>query len=525
MIKQIVNLTKLQLINLYGFNVFRFTKDKKEKKVKLFLAVMYVLLALMMFGYVGAMSYGYIYIGLSDIIPAYLIMIASMVILMFSIFKAGNMIFQRNAYEILSSLPISQTAVVVSRFIRLYIENLILAVGTLLPGMVVYGMFLRPDVSFYLIGLLVMLFIPLLPITVSVFVGTLITGISSRMKHKSLISTGLSILLLVVMMLFSSQMSSMEGEVDLDKLKDLSEMVLAAIKGIYPPAAWLGEAMVTGNYGICFLAMAGGMFMVTAVIALVSVNYHSISRQLYSTSAKHDYQMENLKKTSVLGALYKREWKRYLSSSVYVTNTIMSPIMALLFSVMLLVLGEEQLQIYLELPIDIRGCIPFLVASIFCMMPTTCTSISLEGKEWWIVKSLPISMKDLLDSKILLNLSLAAPFWIVSEAILAMALRPNLLEMLWLLVIPAVMILFSSVYGITVNLKMPVFNWENEVSIVKQSASAFFGGIGGLLIVLISMIPVILLPAEFVNVWKVIVCVIMVALSAIMYKRNCKIIL
>ena len=35
MIKQIKSLTKLQLKNLYGLNVFRFTKDKKEKARKI----------------------------------------------------------------------------------------------------------------------------------------------------------------------------------------------------------------------------------------------------------------------------------------------------------------------------------------------------------------------------------------------------------------------------------------------------------------------------------------------------------
>ena len=39
MIRQIKNLTKLQLQNMYGLNVFRFSKDKAEKRKKLALAV------------------------------------------------------------------------------------------------------------------------------------------------------------------------------------------------------------------------------------------------------------------------------------------------------------------------------------------------------------------------------------------------------------------------------------------------------------------------------------------------------
>ena len=52
-------------------------------------------------------------------------------------------------------------------------------------------------------------------------------------------------------------------------------------------------------------------------------------------------------------------------------------------------------------------------------------------------------------------------------------------ELLRLAKIPAVMILFSCVFGITVNLHFPVLEWEKEVRIVKQNASAMLGGMGG----------------------------------------------
>ena len=520
MVKQIFNLTKLQLKNLYGINVFRFTKDKKEKRNKLFLAAAYLILMIILFGYMGGMAYGYIFMGMSTFIPAYLIMVSSVIVFVFSIFKAGSVIFQKNSYDILTSMPISPTAIVVSRFIRMYVENLVFVLIIMLPAMLVYGILLKPAISFYLIGLQVMIFIPFLPMSAAVFLGALITAIASGMKHKNLVSAGLSVLLVMVIMLLTTRMSMMTEEFSIEMLKNLSEIVLEIIGSLYPPAVWLGNAMLLGDYGICLLCVAGEIILFVAVIAIISVNYHRISRGLYSTGAKHNYQMRSLKKVSVLGALYKREFRRYFSSSVYVTNTIVGPIMAVLFAVTLLVVGEEQLQVVLELPIDIKGGVPFLLASIFCMMPTTCTSVSMEGKEWWIVKSLPIRSKDIFDSKILLYLSLTLPFFLVSEILIGIALKTNLTELLWLLAIPTVMILFSGVWGITVNLKMPVFEWENEVTIVKQSASAFFGGIGGFLIVLLCMIPAIILPELYANLWKSVICVVTLGITFVLYQKN-----
>ena len=46
---------------------------------------------------------------------------------------------------------------------------------------------------------------------------------------------------------------------------------------------------------------------------------------------------------------------------------------------------------------------------------------------------------------------------------------------------PAVHILWSAVSGIFINLKLPTFNWESEVYVVKQSAATFVGMLVGLL--------------------------------------------
>ena len=47
MIKQIKHLTKLELQNLYGWNVFRYTKDKSQKKKMLGLCAAWVFVLVM----------------------------------------------------------------------------------------------------------------------------------------------------------------------------------------------------------------------------------------------------------------------------------------------------------------------------------------------------------------------------------------------------------------------------------------------------------------------------------------------
>lgn len=523
MMKQIKYLTKLQLQNLYGLNVFRYTKDKKKKQKTIGLGAVWALLIVMIAAYIGAAAFGYVYLGMAEIVPAYLIMLSSMVILAFAIFKAGSVIFQENGYDILCSLPVSQTAIVVSRFLRMYVENLLLTLLVMVPGIVVYGVMVKPAISFYFIGLVVTVFVPLIPITIATFLGALVTAIASRMKHKSLVSAVLSIGIVVGVLGSTGQMAALEEDFSIEMIQNLSGILTQAIKDVYPPAIWLGSAMVNGDVLTGFLCVLGGLAAFAVTIALVSAKFHEICRGLYSTHAKHDYKMEQLKKTSVLGTLYKREMKRYFASSIYVQNTIVGPVLAVVFAGAVLGVGLDTIQQAMELPLDIAGCVPVLLAGIFSMMTTTCTSISMEGKEWWIVKSLPIRTKDLLDSKLLFGLSLFLPFWVVAEILLNIALRPGFVELVWMVLLPLILIVFSQVFGLTINLKMPVFDWENEVSVVKQSASSAVGGLGGFVIILACIVPVLFVPAEYSNLVKCALCIVFAGVTWILYNKNNKV--
>ena len=528
--KQLAALIKIQLINLYGLNVYRNLKDTKEKRKKFWLGVAYAFVILVMMFYVGAMSFGYVYIGLADILPAYLIMLASVIILIFSLFKAGNTIFQRVSHDILSSLPVRNSAVVISRFVRLYVENILLALVAMLPAIVVYGVMVKPAWSFYVIGLIVMLFIPLIPITISVFVGTAILAIASRAKHKNLVSILLSMALVVGLMLGSLKLSTIDENIDITALQNMLNVVLDLIKRIYPPAAWLGNAMLKGNFVTCLGCVGGGILIFGIVIGLVSVYYTPINNGLYSTGAKHNYEMKALKKSNMLRALYIRELKRYFSSSVYVTNTIISPVMGILFAVALLFVSPEQLEsvateFYAEsgMVLHVRSMLPMVLATVFCMTPITAVSISMEGKQWWIVKTLPIKAKLLLDSKLLMNLSVSVPFYVLSVILVSIGQGVSFMEFVWICVVPLVALLFSCIFGQTVNLKMPVFDWENEVAVVKQGASTFIGGIVPFFVMLLATFGVMLIPTQYINVSMLLFSLILGTAAFLLYRKNSRV--
>lgn len=525
MVRQIKLLTKAQLLNVWNINAVRYSKDRKKRAGMIAMAALWVLLVLMMAGYAGGAAYAYILLGMEDVLPMYLGMIAGVFIFFFGMFRAGSVIFQKNSYEVLCALPIWQTAVVASRFLVMYLGNLLLATVILLPGMAVYGVMLRPALSFYVWGAVGTLFLPMLPMTAAVLFGAVVTAVSARMRHKSMAATLLSVLLVFGLAALGTGLSARgeRGELTAELLRNFSEVLSEAIASVYPPAVWLGQMITDGSPRAAALYFGSSIALFAAVMAFVTVNFRRICRSLYSVTARHDYRMQVLKGRSVLCALFVKEWKRYVSSSVYTVNTVMGPVLMLLFAIGIFVAGKEKILELVPVPPErILRAVPFLMAATSCMMTTTATSVSLEGKQWWITKSLPVSAKDVFDAKILLNLAVIAPFYAVSEALLLLVFSPGLMEAVWLLVLPAVLMTFASVFGITVNLRFAVFDWENEVTIVKQSASGALGGFGGCLLILLSALPVVLVTQISAHLMRFAVLTAVLAATVFLYRRNAR---
>ncbi len=448
-------LSMLELRSRYGFNKFLHTKDPKHRNRSLLLGGVWALLVLMVVGYTGGMVWALCRMGLSDVVEPYLVVAASMLVFLFGILQAGQRIFGPRGYDILTAMPLRPGSVVLSRFLVMYLEDLLLTLLIAIPGGVVHGIFGTPAGSFWLRVPL----IPALPLVASILAGTVIMALSARMKHRSLVQTGLMLSLVVGLLCMGFGME--ETEIT----PELLELLVERLTQWYPPAMW--ELLPFWAVSAAAVGTAAGV---------VVKCYHPLMGKLMTFSGKHRYVLGALESRSVAKALYLREAKRYFSSSIYVTNTILGPILGTVMAAALWIAGPE------TLPFDITPVLPYALGAVFTTMTTASTSISMEGKQIWVVQSLPIPAKIWLDGKMLLNLSLMTPFYAISEVLLLLAVRPGWLDGLWLILIPAQLMIFAVVIGIAVDLRFHSFDWEKEEQIVKQSVSSMLGGFAGMLV-------------------------------------------
>ena len=503
MLNQIWILSKVQLKNLFSINEIRYTKDKKKKQNFALLSATYIFVAIVAMGYIGGLAYAYHILGIGDIVPMYLYTILSLLMLMLSFFKAGSILFSMKSYDIMISLPVSKTAVLVSRFVIMYITNLLFSLVILVPGLTVHIWFAKPKAGFYFISLFVILLAPLLPLTISSILSAVIKAVSSRMKRKNLVEVFLAIILVIVPIALGTSMGEPTENMDAEALKEMIGALTDMLGSIFPPALWYHLALQGSILHFLLLILAPTLIF-TLFVWTLSLRFTDICAGLNATYAKQNYKVTTLKSGSILYALFKKEMKLYFSSSLYVTNTIVGYVLAVILALSIATGLENLMESMIEgIAIDMLlpfayKLLPFVVAMPLCMMSAAAASISMEGKYFWQLQVLPVKAMDIYHAKLLWNMALAAPFYTASVILLLIGTKPSPADALHYLLLPLLLLIFNIVFSLAANLWFPNFTWENEAQVIKQGAAVLVSMLGGMISILLpAVLTVVLAPTNY----------------------------
>ena len=196
--------------------------------------------------------------------------------------------------------------------------------------------------------------------------------------------------------------------------------------------------------------------------------------------------------------------------------------MAVAYTVSLFFVDLEVVLKDMPVDININAVIPVLFAGIMLTNSPIATSVSMEGKEFWIIRTLPVSDSDILKAKLLFNVILLAPFYVVGEVIMIIALRPRIIEFVWMIILPIAIICCALVLGLFVNLKFPKLKWDSDVEVVKQSASGLIGGFSGFLLAIVVGVPLLIVPIKYYNLTACVLSVVVVLITVLVNEKNMK---
>ena len=484
-------LLKVQLSALLGFNKIIHLKEKKERRKKMTGRIAIMFCMLMAVAAVGAYAFlfamGMNELGQIGLFPGFMLAATCMMTLISSVSMANGTLFSFKDYDLVMSLPVKPMEVALSRLLLGYVCNAMFDLIIMIPCGAAYAYFARPAASFYPIFVATMFAAPVAPMIVGSMIGAVAARLTASFRGAKYLQMLGSTALCLGMMYLSFSMGSME---EFSIFGDWGAMIGNMMNRVYPLTGMYVSAVRDLNWlsAVLFVLIAAAFMAASALV--MGKWLRKINTLLSSSRAKRNFRMRALNTSSPLAALYKKELRRYLSSVTYLFNTAFSLVLALIGIGVLAVKGREMIRLVMlsmaitgldeQLIVYALGYIGAFLAVAAC---TTSSSISLEGKNIWLIQSLPVTGFEVLASKILVNLTLSVPTSLVVGLGVGWTLSLGAMDTASVTAMCLAYSLMSACMGLFINLKNHNFEWTNETAVVKQgAATGIHMGVGMLLI-------------------------------------------
>ena len=469
-------LLKTLLRSTSGINIIRTSQDKKKRSKAIGDMIGKGFLYLLVLAYGVLMGIGYSSLGMTDALPATAAISVSTMAFFFTMIKANSYLFGFKEYDMLMALPFSEKTIAGNKFLYMYIKSLPWYMVISISMLIGYGITAKPGVFAYVLWIVLSFVLPIIPMLLASFLGLLFARIGSGFKYWKAVQSILIFIFIIACILSRFLIESLirSGAIP-DILNDFSQTVKVA-GTYYPPIRWFEESVLYSRISGAFLLVGLSIVLFELVFMLFARNYKKINSAMKTSIAKRSYKVTTLKTRSIVRSVANKEIKRFFGSILFLTNMGVGYVLAIAIGIVSLFVGMESVigGITQGAPITkdmIKIAIPFIVYFMTGMTSPSTASPSLEGKNYWIVKSLPIPSKDLYKGKILAALYISIPCQVISTILVCISMRTSFAEAVLFVLAGIVFCFFSAVFGCACGIKFIKLDWENEIEVVKQGAA------------------------------------------------------
>ena len=458
-------------------NLFKVSTKKKNTFTKILLPIFLSLtLMSLMFSYSEMIIKPLKPMHMEFVLLTIFIIITSIMTIIEGIYKSGNLLFNCKDDNLLFSLPLKKSTILFIRILKFYVFELMYNSIFLAPAIIVYAIHTSPSIIYYIVSIIGLLLFPIIPIIISCLIGAALTFISSKFKGKNQVQTILTILLLLGIMYFSQNSQNLVMNIA-KKATSINDFVT---KIYYPAGAYIN--LIT-KFNILklleFIIIHIGLFGVT--LFLIGKTYFNINSSTKSIKTKKSNKHYIVKTSSITKSLIKKDLNRFANSPVFITNAGFGLVLFIIGCIIIITKFDSLIASFLqaspELTIDqINSYIPTLLFGFICftsfMTSITSSMISLEGKSFNILKSLPVKPTTIVKTKVLTAVLIMIPCILIGDILIFIKFKFNILNILLILITSVLLPLISETIGIIINLKYPRMDAKNDTEVVKQSMSS-----------------------------------------------------
>lgn len=469
---------KSNLLSLVKIEIAKFLSsfNSRGKKVSR-TPILYVFLLILLFA--AGLSCLYSWLVISpyvksevDTAPAinFFAGISSMLIFMSAMSQARG-IYIGEDYDLLITMPIKKRDIVASKILTLYGIELFFSVVVLVPHGIMH-IAMAGNVPAFLICLLLAFTLPIVPIAMAAILSLLIAMATARFKSANLVFVVLYALVivgLIAMSMITSNLSNSQAASGFSSVGGILKWI--------NPSYILAELSLTGNRLYLLLYVAISVAVAVLTVLFFALAFDRLHEIVTSISMRKKYVRKELKVKGTGKALLGLEFKRLVNTKLYFINSILSAIMCVLGSTVYIISMNSAMA---SASADAVGAMKTLFMPIYIVVAAFIIGIgnpaagviNIEGKNFWIIKSLPTDYRKYMHAKLLFALILTLPGALIASTVAVIFVHESVWDIVFAYVLPLLYIVLDTFVAFMVALRHPKLKWNNESEAVKNSVSA-----------------------------------------------------
>jgi ABC-2 type transport system permease protein len=395
-----------------------------------------------------------------------------------TIFIAKSAIFDSRDNEFVLSVPLKPSLILAVRVSMILVSEYIFELLVAIPAIGCVIIFSPGAVSAlgYVLFAFGFLLLPLFAFAASLLLAWLITILMAKLPMKNLVAIVFAVgfYLLYFYFSFSGGFSKLAviGENAANNADKLSS-------GIMYPLYLFANGVLSGNVKD-WLVFAIIAVLPFAVVFTVLASTFTRILTMAKSERKKKYVARRLKSSGAFWSLVKKEVTRLVGKPMIVLNMVIGGMMAIIIAIVFIVnrdmvfgaLTVFELETGIAIPIAALAVVAMVYVSSMCV--ASASQITLESKTMWILKSAPISVQEILKSKLMLQVFVATVPVLIGSGLVAAYSRAGLGEKLIIVLFPTVMTLLVGIVGLLFDLKFPKLQWTTEYQALKQNKATLY---------------------------------------------------
>lgn len=412
-----------------------------------------------------------------------------------TIFSSLNILFFSKDTEYLIPLPIKPVKIIMAKLNCLIISQYIIELVVILPVIILYGYLLNLGINFYMVGLLIMLMFPVIPVVLTTIIITLIMKFTNIIKNKDVvqyISVGLTLIFVILVQFLNTSNNNITNEElgnMLVETNGLIKMYTRIFITLEPTIkALINYNNLNGMFNIIVLFAETISVYVIGSLAISKIYIKTITKAMSSgiKKGKKINEEKAFAEKSIVKSYVKKEFINLSRNPIFFMQCILPSILfPFIFAIPVFLsfkdMSVEDINVLKDVvmqniykPSGISICLA--ISMFFFMMNfISITSISRDRNNANFMKYIPIDLETQCMYKIIPGIILNIfPVVFIIITLISLVHIENLNIMLYFFIDAFLINVFNNYLMIIIDLKNPKLEWITEYAVVKQNINIFF---------------------------------------------------